>query len=493
MVLGLGDYEFQLNDTGVRLNTGNVVPFVDITKVTGLDNAPYRETIRDHEGTDGGFLDAEFERGRDIILEGIIYCDGSSVEPYLDSLKYNYGPVRTPIPLYFKSSGVLERVIFVKPRGFHFDWETARRLGITNAQFLMYAEDPRIYTNILNSIVIPFGGSATTGFGFNTNPIITDTYTRSVSNGWGTPDVGGATTTINGAASDYSVGSGVGSISSGTLNVRRTVNYGNNTFNTDVDLTIDVSIPTLTATQPADIRIYTRFTDINNNYWLQLSYDTSGNIDLSLGKTVASVDTTLNSAANIITYTGGAITHAHIIIAGSELKGRIWSGATEGTTWQVSATDSTFASGSIAVSIIYNTGNTNTLPQVATFDVLSAKVGMGFNMGFGSTVPPDGTYIINNGNRPTPAVCTIAGPVVDPRIINDTDSKSLNFSITLLGDETLIVDLVNRTVLFNGTVNRRDALTTSDWFLFNPGSTFIRFGGSSGSGTLTVAYRDAWR
>lgn len=285
MVLGLSDYEFQLDNTGVLLNGGSVAPFVDITKVTGLDNAPYRETIRDHEGADGGFLDAEFERGREIILDGIIYCDTTSVEPYLDELKSNYAPVRTPIPFYFKSSGVNERVIFVKPRGVRFDWELARRIGITNVQFLLYAEDPRIYDNTLNEIVIPFGGSATTGFGFS----------------------------------------------------------------------------------------------------------------------------------------------------------------------------------------------------------------FGFDLSFGTVVPPDGTYIVNNGNRPTPAVFTIDGPVTDPRIMNDTDSKSLNFSIVLASGEFLTVDLANRTVLFNDDINRRDALVTSDWFLFNPGSTFIRFGGSSGSGTLTVSYRDAWR
>jgi hypothetical protein len=493
MVLGLNDYEFKLNDTGVLLNGGNIAPFVDVMKVSGLDNAPYRETIRDHEGTDGGFLDAEFERGRDIVLEGVIYCDSSSVEPYLDSLKSNYAPVRTPIPFYFKSSGVNERVVFVKPRGVRFDWELARRIGMTNAQFLLYAEDPRIYDNILNSIVIPFGGSATTGFGFNVSPIITDTFTRSVSNGWGTPDVGGATSTANGSASDYSVGSGVGSISNGTLNVKRTVIYSNNTFNTDSDITIDVSVPTLTVTQPAEIRIYSRFTDVNNNYWLQLSYDTAGNIDLSVGKTVASVDTTLASAADVVTYTGGSTTHAHFITSGSELKGRVWTGATEGTTWTVSSTDGAFSSGFTAVSSKYNTGNTNTLPQVVTFDNLSVKVGFGFNLSFGTTVPPDGTYIVNSGNRPTPAVLTIAGPVTDPRIVNDTNSKTLNFLITLAGGETLTVDLANKTVLFNNTINRRDTLQTTDWFLFNPGSTFIRFGGSSGSGTLTVAYRNAWR
>src|SRR5882672_7106541 len=113
MVLGLNDYEFQLNDSGVRLNSDSTNPFVDVTKASGLDSAPYRETIRDHEGTDGGFIDAEFEKGRDIILEGTIYGTVANVETYLDSLKANFAPVATPIPFYFKPGSVSERLIFV--------------------------------------------------------------------------------------------------------------------------------------------------------------------------------------------------------------------------------------------------------------------------------------------------------------------------------------------------------------------------------------------
>jgi len=279
MTIGLSDYEFQLNDTGEVLNGPDIAtPFVDIVKVTGLDSAPYRETLRDHEGQDGGFIDAEFETGRDVILEGTAFCDITSVEPYLDNLKANFAPVTEPIPLYFKSSGVAERVIFVKPRGVKFEWETARRIGMTAIQFLMYAEDPRIYDNNLQSSVITFGGLATTGFGFP----------------------------------------------------------------------------------------------------------------------------------------------------------------------------------------------------------------FGFNLSFGATVPPNGTFIVVLGNRPTPGILTISGPVTDPVIINDTDSKTLAISITLGVGDTLVLDMQNRTAILNGVTNVRGSMTQADWFLFNPGSTFIRFGGASGTAVLTI-------
>jgi hypothetical protein len=284
--MALDDYTFKLNDSGVVLNTDPSFPFVDIDKVVGLDSAPYRETIRDHEGTDGGFIDAEFEKGREIFLEGTAYCTIGTEETYMDSIKQNFAPVTSPIPFYYKAPGVNERVIFVKPRGVTYDWDQMRRLGMSRIQFKMYAEDPRIYNNNLISVVIPFGGSATTGISFN----------------------------------------------------------------------------------------------------------------------------------------------------------------------------------------------------------------LGFNLNFGTAIPPFGTFIVNGGNRPTPAIMTIVGPAVNPRIINDTASKSLNFTITLGGADSLVIDLANRTVILNGSTNMRNALTTSDWFMFTPGSTFIRYGGTSGSGsTLTIAYRYAWR
>lgn len=159
---------FKLGDSGIVLNTDTAsFPFIDIDEVIGLDNAPYRETERDHEGTDGGFLDAEFEKGRPIVLQGTVYSNTSSMESYLDSLKFNYAPSATLVPFYYKSPGVAERVLFVKPQGCHYNWQQMRRTGCAMIQFKMYAEDPRIYTSVESFANIPFAVGATTGFGFN--------------------------------------------------------------------------------------------------------------------------------------------------------------------------------------------------------------------------------------------------------------------------------------------------------------------------------------
>lgn len=162
------DLTFMLGDSGVVLNTDTSgVPFVDVISVVGLDSAPYRETRREHEGADGGFMDAEFERGRDVLINADIYADTATMEEYLDSLKFNYAPSRVLIPFYFKSPGVDERLLYVKPLGFKYDWEQIRRTGRARAQFRMFAEDPRIYAALESSTDIAFSAGALTGFGFN--------------------------------------------------------------------------------------------------------------------------------------------------------------------------------------------------------------------------------------------------------------------------------------------------------------------------------------
>lgn len=161
------DFTWRLGDTGVILNSDVTATFVDIENVKGYDSAPFRTTERDHEGDDGGFMDAEFEKGRDIVLDGTIYGSADTLESYLDSLKENWAPSRVQIPLYVKAPGVTERVLFGKPLGIKYDWSAARRTSQITVQFGFYAEDPRIYDASLLTANLPLGATVFSGFGFN--------------------------------------------------------------------------------------------------------------------------------------------------------------------------------------------------------------------------------------------------------------------------------------------------------------------------------------
>jgi hypothetical protein len=284
----VNDTTFQLTDTGIVLNDDAVIntPFIDIEEVGGLDNAPYRQTKRDHEGIDGGFMDAEFEMGRDISLKGVVYANNNPLETFLDSLKANWAPSSTPLPLYLLTNETGLRVVFVKPLGCQYDWNMLRRTGMTGISFTAYAEDPRIYGGTLQTAILPMGAFVFSGFAFS----------------------------------------------------------------------------------------------------------------------------------------------------------------------------------------------------------------LSFPFGFGGvSATTDGQFVYNIGNRPAPVVLTITGPVVNPVILNDTTSSTMQFNITLGVGETLVIDTQYHTVRLNGTTNRRSVMTVPGWFLLQVGGNFIRFRGASGTGTLTVDYRASWR
>lgn len=165
---GLDEFSFRLKDDGVLLNPSNqIFPFVDVYKVSGLDSAPFRETERDHEGVDGGFLDAEFEKGRPIVIDGTALGEVETLMPFLESLKVNFQPSSTLLPFYYRAPAIGSRVLFVKPRGVRYDWDQAIRHGETPIQFQVYAEDPRQYTPILETGFVPWAAAPTDGIGFN--------------------------------------------------------------------------------------------------------------------------------------------------------------------------------------------------------------------------------------------------------------------------------------------------------------------------------------
>ena len=131
----MDDLTFQFGEDGVLLNTDPIIPFedlssafVDITNIQGLSSAPFRTTERSREGQDGGFIDAELEEMRTIIIDGTVYAPTYALEPYLESLKANYAPSKTTKPFYFQAPGINGRVVFCKSYGVKYDWTVDRRL-----------------------------------------------------------------------------------------------------------------------------------------------------------------------------------------------------------------------------------------------------------------------------------------------------------------------------------------------------------------------------
>ncbi len=282
------DYTYQFSDTGVILNSSAnpTLPFVDISKVSGLDTSEYRVSERVREGADGGFMDSQFENMRAITLEGTIYSPADQAEIFADTLKSNFAPSFSNSPFYFKHPTVGQRVIFAKSLGCRYDVDSLRRVGQTAIQFQLKAEDPTIY----GSQIILTGSLAAASSGRS--------YPRS-----------------------YNYGYGIVLGSAGAVNA------------------------------------------------------------------------------------------------------------------------------------------------------------------------------FNAGNKPATAIIRLQN-VINPVVVNDTVSKKLTFTATINSPDYYDIDLRNRTVILNGTANRRGTVQgTSQWFLLQPGDNLLRLLGSAGTGTptMTVTYRPAWR
>lgn len=82
----------------------------------------------------------------------------------------------------------------------------------------------------------------------------------------------------------------------------------------------------------------------------------------------------------------------------------------------------------------------------------------------------------------TPAVITIVGPVISPRVEHIQTGRSLTFDLTVEYGQTLVLDLATKTALLNGTANRAADLSAgSGWFMLVPGVNELAFRGQAGS------------
>jgi hypothetical protein len=163
------DFSFQLGTSGFILNDGSATayPTVDILEIQGLDSAPVRTTVKDREGYDGGYVDAEFDQARTIVLSGVLYDDCDHTEVTLDTLKKEWAPSKVPVALYLRFPQVGTRMLWVKPVGVNYSLSQLRRLGICEITFTAIAGDPRIYAAFETTKSMDVTNVVQTGYGYN--------------------------------------------------------------------------------------------------------------------------------------------------------------------------------------------------------------------------------------------------------------------------------------------------------------------------------------
>lgn len=135
--------------------------------------------------------------------------------------------------------------------------------------------------------------------------------------------------------------------------------------------------------------------------------------------------------------------------------------------------------------------------------VAAATAGSGYTfplnypIDYGTPTTPGVAYIINDGTAATPPVITFTGPVVRPRVVNQTSGDVLEFDITLVIGEQLVVDVGAGTVKLG--VSSRIATLTSisvppTAFELAPGPNILAFRGQEfpdPGATMTVLWRPA--
>lgn len=105
-----------------------------------------------------------------------------------------------------------------------------------------------------------------------------------------------------------------------------------------------------------------------------------------------------------------------------------------------------------------------------------------------------GTIVYNTGNTTTYPTITLNGPITDPTISNGSTGEFITVQGTYLVTDTIVIDLLNKTITLNGSSARNLLLGTSKWFGAAPGYTTFAFSGSGytiGTTSATVSYRSA--
>jgi carbohydrate binding protein with CBM4/9 domain len=189
---------------------------------------------------------------------------------------------------------------------------------------------------------------------------------RTVSPGWGTPELGAAYAYIP-ANTQFSVSGGYGRIAVNAVNSNFIATTGSAT---NVYVTSSFSTDALALGADQLAYLVTRFTDINNYYRAGVNISTTGTMTLFITRVSGGVGTALASVLTSFTHVAGARYSLGFEVNGTQLRAKIWATATpEPLTWNLSTTDATLAGpGAYGVRALLNAGNTNPLPVLYLWD-----------------------------------------------------------------------------------------------------------------------------
>lgn len=200
---------------------------------------------------------------------------------------------------------------------------------------------------------------------------LSDTFSRSVTGGWGIADTGQTWTRFGGSASDFSVNGSQGVISHTSRNLFRYAALTSVAL-ADVETLTQATVPVM-PTGDGVYLYYLARTDagVASYYFARLWVRTNGVVEISLRKRTPT-ETLLATSSTTLPHTAGASYWVRFRVEGSTLSARFWkTGTPEPSAWHVTATDTDTgvpASGGVGLRSYISSTNTNTLPVVTPFE-----------------------------------------------------------------------------------------------------------------------------
>ena len=275
-------------------------------------------------------------------------------------------------------------------------------------------------------------------------PTTNDSFSRTVSNGWGSTPQGQAYTTSGGSASDFSVSSNKGRIKL-TSTANRLLSLPLSI--TNVEGTVRVALTTVPTANYAYAGPAARIQSSGSDYYyFRLKHSSGANVTLTIQKIISGSQTTLSSEVTVGTaYTANTYYWIRYSAAGTNpthLRAKAWpNGSPEPASWQVELTDSTAnlqAAGKVGIRAGTHSSYSplNSYYDVDDFQIHNVAYVASLKTAMQNALAGDIVYFtgVHTGNMKTFAHGTSTSPII-VRGINatiQTTSQSTGYGIECL-------------------------------------------------------------
>lgn len=187
----------------------------------------------------------------------------------------------------------------------------------------------------------------------------TDSFTRTVTNGWGQSPGGGTWLNLTGSDANFSIDGTQGVILNDTANTGRYCSINDGDI-ANVSASCRLTVSKAATGAATSVAVTFGYADSSNHYRARLLINTTGTVQLAMEKTVAGTTTTLGAATTVGTgFVANQWWRIRVQRTGSTIRCRAWlDGTTEPSTWLFTTTDTALPTGRIGFRSFASTGST---------------------------------------------------------------------------------------------------------------------------------------